>query len=46
MSGARWNRLSAPMVYASDQAATALLETLAHVGRGALLQQGSRAFFC
>lgn len=35
----RWHRLGTPMVYASDQPATALLETLVHTGRAALLQE-------
>lgn len=36
----RWHRLGTPMVYAADQPATALLETLVHVGRADLLRTG------
>ena len=34
----RWHRRGVPMVYAADQPATALLETLVHAGRGDLVQ--------
>ena len=35
----RWHRQGAPMVYAADQPATALLETLVHAGRLGLVQE-------
>ena len=34
----RWHRQGIPMVYAADQPATALLETLVHAGRTSLLE--------
>ena len=34
----RWHRQGTPMVYAADQPATALLETLVHAGRAELIR--------
>ena len=34
----RWHRQGIPMVYAADQPATALLETLVHAGRASLVE--------
>lgn len=35
----RWHRQGTPMIYAADQPATALLETLVHAGRADLVRE-------